>query len=148
MRRSSLNGTDFEHFKLLGPDSLYVECGKIKGGRYFVAYTQALPISTDALRAISQPVQLLLENGGLSSDHFEEPGKKFSLFDPGEFALTLKTPSQSAEVTTSLDTVSEPETRTTRDLKSLATTLRRVVVEAAGNTDPICHLRDFYQIKL
>lgn len=87
--RKSLTKTEFEQFKF-ADGQIYGECGTIVGGRYYPTLQDIRPSSSDSARAIASASDSVLDMAAAEDFHLDSPGKNTSLFDPGQFLLSLQ----------------------------------------------------------
>jgi hypothetical protein len=125
LTRTSASGTEFEQFKLGPEGDLFVECGKIRGGRYYADLQKFGMIPKPLVQDVQQNFLDILSANTFRTHPFDKPGNNSSLFDPGKFTLSFKTPNEKNEIATSLDAVSEPKGTTEKKLNNIATLLRR-----------------------
>lgn len=146
MSRSALSGTDFEQYKLIDDTTLFVECGKVKGGRFLPHIQKLYPMETSASHTLTETLNALMASKTYQRSRFEAAGTNESVFSPGKFVLTFRATNGQEEVTgditTSLDGVVESKKSGERALFQLATKLRK----SYSSSEPTCSEEAFYGI--
>ena len=146
MSRTALSGTDFEQYKLIDETTLFVECGKVKGGRFLPHIQKLYPMETSASHTLSESLNALIGSKTYQRNHFDAAGTNESVFSPGKFVLTFRATNGQEEVTgditTSLDGVVESKKSGERALFELATKLRK----SYSSSEPTCSENAFYGI--
>ncbi|MCB0353280.1 MAG: hypothetical protein KDD64_07145 [Bdellovibrionales bacterium] len=140
--RKSLTKTEFEQFKF-ADGQIYGECGTIVGGRYYPTLQDIRPSSSDSARAIASASDSVLDMAAAEDFHLDSPGKNTSLFDPGQFLLSLQRDGEAIRIETSLDSVSEPTSPLQRRLMVLAQVVRQTTRDALHEAT-LCGNTDFY----
>jgi hypothetical protein len=137
LSRANLNETEFEQFKVDG-SKLFVECGKIRRGRFIPQQQQVFPVTAEELAELSKRAwQVSL----YKDQSFDEPGDNSSLIDPGQAYITLGFGNSSLEIKTSLDAVSSQTSLGETALYSFVSNMRAL----AGGT--LCATKSFYGIR-
>lgn len=150
MSRKSLSGTEFEQYKLGAGGDLFVECGKILGGRYIPTFQKMSALSPESQKQVNQALSIAVSTEKYKKGAFDKPGANSSFFDPGKFELSFagsvapatELQTLSGEVKTSLDSITEPSSVTEKELLKLAAAIRTGV----NFYDPICNHREFYGV--
>lgn len=140
LSRSSMQGTDFEQYKLT-PQGLFYECGIIHRGRPEVKSQGIQALEGDALQGTRELAQKISADLGTTQPPlFDPPGSNAGFADPGKFLLSLVIGDQAREVKTSLDGVEKARTRVEGHAKEFAESVRGSV------TTSLCGSHDFYGI--
>ena len=146
MSRSALSGTDFEQYKLIDDTTLFVECGKVKGGRFLPQIQKLYPLEASASETFTESLNALMASKTYQRNRFDAAGTNESIFSPGKFALTFRATNGRDEVTgditTSVDGVVESKKSGERALFELATRLRK----SYSSSEPTCSEEAFYGI--
>jgi len=138
MSRGSLSKMEFETYKLQG-DSLFVECGPVVGGRFQANQQEFIALGQEGSDALFESARSAIELYNSRDWLLDEPGRSNSFFDPGQFYLTAALKDgTNITLKTSLDTISEPKSRLTSELRELAIMLRGSI------GSPPCSNRSFY----
>ena len=137
LARAALGATYFEQYQLL-PDRLFHECGRIQNGR-FVADTQGVTSLTEETRADLSPTlaKAIIALKG-TPPRLEEPGDNDSLFDSGQFTLTVQLPGEEQSLKTSLDEIANANSSYQRAMKAFTEQLRM-----SANSD-LCGKKSFF----
>ena len=140
MSRGSLTRSDFETYKLQD-DSLFVEYGPIVGGRFKPSSQDFITLTEELQAQLAASARESIELHTSREWMLDEPGRANSFADPGQYFLTVTLEDGSKHtLRTSLDTVSEPSSALTRQLRDFAIALRASAPEAP------CGNREFYGI--
>jgi hypothetical protein len=153
-RGSLFSAPEFEQYKVSG-NSLFVECGIIRGGRAVAKAQNILSLSTgaeEALRTLEQDLSTYLEteNPSLAS---QELGS-FGFMHPGEATIHLSPGSSSpspgsGEVKTTIDEISSSSNSS--PVRKLVVGLRTIARESlksrGGSEEPLCGNTSFYGIE-
>lgn len=139
LSRSAMNKTEFEQLKLTS-GNLFAECGLIRAGRFYAQSQGLEPLESNDENLIKEKATHLLSLLRENKPQLDGPGNNDSMFDPGQFFLTIEGKNSQTSIKTSLDSISEPTTQSEKTLHDLATTLRGV----AGSS--LCSNRTFYGI--
>ncbi len=137
LSRANLVEAEFEQFKTQG-NKLFVECGKIRRGRFVPEAQDVFPLSDAELQRLNEGAWSVAQ----FLDHdFDSPGDNSSLADPGQAYFTIQDSQKKAEIKTALDSVTSQTTPADTALYDLASALRK----ASGGAP--CGNRSFYGIR-
>jgi len=140
LSRTSLEGTDFEQYKLL-PMGLFMECGTIRRGRSHSSEHDIVRLQPDALQSTQVVAAEIFQHmTGGDPPSADSPGNNSSLIDPGKFLLSVTMNGKTARVDTSLDYVQRDKTMLSEQAKKFAQLLRGSLQRSP------CGLADFYGI--
>ena len=145
LSRKSLSKTEFEQFTLNNKKELFVECGRIKGGRHLPIIQELGVISQNKYSEIQKSLTMAIQDKPLHSTTFESPGDNDSLFDPGKFIFNYSTKESKEEAKTSLDAIADADNKVELALLSLTSLIRKNSQTVAGN-EPLCGNHSFYGI--
>ena len=137
LSRANLVETEFEQFKTQG-NKLFVECGKIRRGRFVPQAQDVFPLDDAELARLNErawAVSQHLQHG------FDTPGDNSSLIDPGQAYFSIQDNQNRSEIKTTVDAVSSQSSPAETALYSLASSLRK----ASGGSP--CGNRSFYGIR-
>jgi hypothetical protein len=120
LSRASLNGAEFEQYKLL-PIGVFAECGTLHRGRQESRVQSIYPVD-DATRAALRNTasKIFLRMQRQPAPSLDAPGDNANPFDPGKYLLTVKSGSLKIDAKTSLDSVVHPNSVTQELLQQLA----------------------------
>lgn len=146
LTRRSLSGTDFEQYKLGAEGNLFVECGKISGGRFTPTFQKMDKLHSENRENLNNAISRMVNATNYKKKSFDNPGKNSSLFDPGKYKITFSATGTSSPVSgdvfTSLDSITEPTSPAEKELFNIATAIRTGV----SFYDPICNNREFFGV--
>lgn len=141
LSRANLVETEFEQFKAQG-SKLFIECGKIRRGRFVPQNQDIFPLSESEQAALYSKAYAVKH---FANRDFDKPGDNSSLIDPGQALVTITVPASQGEektsVKTSVDAVSSQISPADTAVYQLASTLRK----ASGGSP--CGNKSFYGIR-
>lgn len=135
MRRASASEVEFEQYKI-SPGGIFLECGEFVRGRPAPEDQKFIPsdsVDLSEVREKAATVKRLIDEspGGLPT-----PGKGDSMFDPGQFLVSIGQGSSNIDLKTTINAVSDAADPAARALKSLAVAVRRALkTEDCGKND-------------
>lgn len=141
LSRGSLSTTEFEQYKI-SPGGIFIECGELKGGRAIPTSQEFKRYEEGTFSEIRKRAHEALTYLNTHTNSFEPPGKTSSLFDPGQFLLTISFGKEKKEVRTSVNAVSQELDVPTSMIKKLTQAVRKTV-----NAD-VCGKASFYGIEV
>jgi len=144
LSRASLERTNFEQFKVIDQD-LVRECGEIRRGRHVTGEQDILTISEEDLNVLRQKVWALTTLPDLTNHNWAQSGRNRNLFDPGQLRLSLVHSSGGTNLSTSLDSISEPKGAPEQALLALVESLRSIGSKSHG-LKAHCGYKEFFGI--
>ena len=146
MSRTSLSSTDFEQYKLLNDETLFVECGEKKGGRFFPTIQKLYAVNKAATNDVKDALAYLVSSKTYQQNRFESPEESDSIFSPGSFSLRFSTESAqgafTGNLTTTLDSLLDAKSAGEKALFRLAKSIRT----SYSSSEPHCGEESFYGI--
>lgn len=131
--RASINGAEFEQFKL-SDNSLFFECGTIRGGRYFASEQELTSVSPELLSNLNGKANAIVKLLSMSKTELPASGSSKHLADPGEFKLLLNHKTSEHSITTAFDPIAEPSSLIERRVNEFTLLVRSVAKEGlCGN---------------
>lgn len=137
LSRTNLTDTEFEQLKA-DHGKLFVECGKIRRGRFIPQAQNVFPLEPQIENELTQRSWNVLQ---FADRQFDKPGDNSSLFDPGQATLNLVTSTSTLNLKTSLDAVSSKTGVQETAVYDLVSKMR----SAAGGE--LCSNKTFYGIR-
>ena len=142
--RASFQNASFEQFKVAN-DRLFAECGRIAGGRQFAQYQGIAKLSEDDVNVLRSAAFQLAQFEKQHTLNLDQPGQSDSMFDPGQYILTLESKDGKSQIKTTLDSVTVPNKSSTKLLYELADRIRLVAMERAPSAT-LCGNRSFFDL--
>lgn len=135
MRRASSSESEFEQYKI-SPGGVFIECGEFVRGRPEPTTQKFIPSDSLELAAVREKAAVVQRLISAENSPLPPEGKGDSMFDPGQFSLSLGEGENLVELKTTVNAVSDADTPITRSLKSFAVTLRKALkTEDCGKDD-------------
>lgn len=139
MRRASASESEFEQYKI-SPGGVFLECGEFIRGRPEPQNQRFIPSDKIDLTEVREKAATVSRVVGGNNSGLPSPGKGDSMFDPGQFVLSIGEGGVTLDLKTSINAVSDATDPTLKAMKSLAVAVRRAL-----KTDN-CGKDDFYGI--
>lgn len=144
LSRASVSKSEFEQFKVTN-EHIYVECGKIAGGRQSAQYQELSPLSQVDQNEIHDLTSTIVDFSNSHTLHLDQAGNSDIFYDPGQFILKLEGPSNKILIKTSLDSIASASKTSEDNLKKLAIKLRESA-KKASNSGNLCGNNKFFDL--
>ena len=141
--RASLTRTEFEQYKIT-KQKFYYECGKINGSMPKPEVQNVKNLSLNDYSQISKLASDIVNFQNRHELNLDKEGKSTSMFDAGQFILTISAGAKPVEIKTSLDSITSATKTSENYLKLIAKKIREIALINSGSS--LCGNRKFYEL--